>query len=96
MEQEILQPLAGTEKLYTITLNMKWSQVKNAASAIYANRQALELQRKHHPDRFTYKTNCTIIDNVFIHPTAQIDDTAVIGPNVSIGKNVVIGTFCDF
>jgi mannose-1-phosphate guanylyltransferase len=91
LEQEILQPLAGTGKLYTITLNMKWSQVKNAASAIYANRQALELQRKHYPERFTYKTNCTIIDNVFIHPTAQIDDTAVIGPNVSIGKNVVIG-----
>lgn len=91
LEQEILQPLAGTEKLYTITLNMKWAQVKNASSAIYANRQSLELQRARYPERFNYTTNCTIIDNVFIHPTAQIDDTAVIGPNVSIGKNVIIG-----
>lgn len=90
LEQEVLSPLAGTGKIYTLTLNMKWAQVKNAASAIYANRQALELQRKHHPERIVNKFSCTIIDNVFIHPTAQIADTAVLGPNVSIGKGVVI------
>lgn len=90
LEQEVLSPLAGTGKIFTLTLNMKWSQVKNAASAIYANRQALELQRKQHPERFITKANCTIIDNVFIHPTAQIADSAVLGPNVSIGKGVII------
>lgn len=91
LEQEVLSPLAGTGKIFTLTLNMKWAQVKNAASAIYANRQALELQRKNHPERFADKFNCTIIDStVFIHPTAQISDSAVLGPNVSIGKGVVI------
>lgn len=88
LEQEVLSPLAGTQKLYTLTtLDMKWAQVKNAASAIYANRQALELQKRNNPERFP---GCTIIDNVFIHPSAQIDPTAVLGPNVSIGKSVVI------
>lgn len=92
LEQEVLQPLAGSGKLFTLTLsNLKWAQVKNASSAIYANRQSLELQKKYFPERFEHKTACTIIDNVFIHPSAQIDETAVIGPNVSVGKNVVIG-----
>jgi mannose-1-phosphate guanylyltransferase len=90
LEQEVLSPLAGTGKIFTLTLNMKWAQVKNAASAIYANRQALDLQQKNHPDTVNAKVNCTIIDNVYIHPTAQVSDTAVIGPNVSIGKGVVI------
>lgn len=92
LEQEILQPLAGSGRLFTLTEhNLKWAQVKNASSAIYANRQSLELQKKYHPERFLYKTSCKIIDNVFIHPTAIIDDTAVLGPNVSIAKNVTIG-----
>lgn len=90
LEQEVLSPLAGTGKIFTLTLNMKWAQVKNAASAIYANRQALELHKKHHPEHDTMKHNCTIIDNVFIHPTAQIAESAVLGPNVSIGKGVII------
>lgn len=60
------------------------------ASAIYANRQALELQRRNHPEKFATKVNCTIFDNVFIHPTAQISETAVLGPNVSIGKGAII------
>lgn len=98
LEQEVLSPMAGTGKIFTLTLNMKWAQVKNAASAIYANRQALELQKKassmwrNHP-RTPRSSNvsCTVIDNVYIHPTAQIADSAVIGPNVSIGRGVVVG-----
>lgn len=90
LEQEVLSPLAGTGKIFTLTLNMKWAQVKNAASAIYANRQALELAKKNRPERTPENFNCTIIDNVYIHPTAQIADTAVLGPNVSIGKGVVV------
>lgn len=92
LEQEVLSPLAGTGKIFTLTLNMKWSQVKTAASAVYANRQALELQRKHHPEGLNSKFNCTIFDNVFIHPTAQISESAVLGPNVSIEKGVVISS----
>ena len=82
-EQEVLSPLAGTGKLFTLTVNKKWAQVKNAASAIYANRQVLELQKKTNPERFINKFSCTVIDNVFIHPSAQVDENAVIGPNVS-------------
>ncbi|CAO1414505.1 unnamed protein product [Diamesa tonsa] len=89
-EQEVLSPLAGTGKLFTLTVNKKWAQVKNAASAIYANRQILELQKKTNPERFINKFNCTIIDNVFIHPSAQVNENAVIGPNVSIMAGVVI------
>jgi len=92
LEQEVLSPLAGTGKIFTLTLNMKWAQVKTAASALYANRLALELQKKNHPEMFSSKFNCTIFDNVFIHPTAQISESAVIGPNVSIGKGVVIAS----
>lgn len=90
LEQEVLSPLAGTGRIFTLTLNMKWAQVKNAASAIYANRQALELEKKQHPGNSNEKFNCTIIDNVFIHPSAQVADSAVLGPNVSIGKGVII------
>lgn len=90
LEQEVLSPLAGTGKIFTLTLNIKWAQVKNAASAIYANRQALELQKKNHPEMLSNKSNCTIYENVYIHPTAQISESAVIGPNVSIGKGAVI------
>ena len=32
-----------------------------------------------------------MIDNVYLHPTANIHPTAVIGPNVSIGANVSVG-----
>ncbi|TGZ74794.1 hypothetical protein CRM22_000759 [Opisthorchis felineus] len=31
-----------------------------------------------------------IIGHVFIHPTAQVDKTAVLGPNVSVGERAVI------
>lgn len=90
LEQEVLSPMAGTGKIFTLTLNMKWAQVKNAASAIYANRQALELQKKQHPKTCSSNVSCTVIDNVYIHPTAQIADSAVLGPNVSIGRGVVV------
>jgi mannose-1-phosphate guanylyltransferase len=33
----------------------------------------------------------TIVDPVYIHPTAKVDPAAKIGPNVSIGAGVVIG-----
>jgi mannose-1-phosphate guanylyltransferase len=33
----------------------------------------------------------TIVDPVYIHPTAKVDPAAKIGPNVSIGAGVVVG-----
>ncbi|XP_074451422.1 mannose-1-phosphate guanylyltransferase regulatory subunit alpha isoform X3 [Larus michahellis] len=33
----------------------------------------------------------SVAGNVYIHPTASIDSTAVLGPNVSIGEGVTVG-----
>lgn len=40
-EQEVLTPLAGTDKLYAMPVPNWWSQLKTAGSAIYANRHYL-------------------------------------------------------
>lgn len=42
-EQEILTPLAGTDKLYAMPTPNWWSQLKTAGSTIYANRHILGL-----------------------------------------------------
>jgi len=97
LEQDIIMPLTRNDgNIFVYPSNKMWSQVKTAGSAIYANRQYLDLCRKRQPGRlagFSGKgdENLQIIGDVFIHPTAQIHPTCVIGPNVSIGKNVVIG-----
>ncbi|XP_063894990.1 mannose-1-phosphate guanyltransferase alpha [Helicoverpa armigera] len=85
-EQDVLMQLAGTNKLYAMQITNWWSQVKTAGSAIYANRHYLELHR----DRVSKDKPCTILPDVFVHPTAVVDSTAVIGPNVSIGAGVTI------
>ncbi|KAG6438926.1 hypothetical protein O3G_MSEX000335 [Manduca sexta] len=85
-EQDVLAPLAGTNKLYAMQVVNWWSQVKTAGSAIYANRHYLELHR----DRLTRTDACQILPDVFLHPTAVVDPTAVIGPNVSIGAGVTV------
>nr|XP_032523986.1 mannose-1-phosphate guanyltransferase alpha-A isoform X2 [Danaus plexippus plexippus] len=83
-EQDVLAPLAGTNKVFALQVTNWWSQVKTAGSAIYANRHYLEL----HPS--TPATTCHIIPDVYIHPTATVHSSAVIGPNVSIGAGVTI------
>lgn len=75
--------------------------MKTAASAIYANRQYLiEYRRnKSSTDNPTQKDaklcispwECQIIGDVYIHPSALVDSSAVIGPNVSIMENCRIG-----
>jgi len=96
LEQDIIMPLAGTN-IYVYQSNRMWSQVKTAGSAIYANRQYLDMYRKRQPNRLAgylgkgEEAKPKIIGDVYIHPTAQIHPTCVIGPNVSIGKNVLIG-----
>ncbi|KAL0861635.1 hypothetical protein ABMA27_009130 [Loxostege sticticalis] len=86
-EQDVLAPLAGTNKLYAMQVTNWWSQVKTAGSAIYANRHYLELNRGRLDGR---TAPCQILPDVFLHPTAVVDSTAVIGPNVSIGAGVTI------
>ncbi|XP_077302715.1 GDP-mannose pyrophosphorylase A [Arctopsyche grandis] len=94
-EQEILAPLAGTNKLFAMQITNWWSQVKTAGSAIFANRHYLGLYRTNKPERLAPLSNengdsCTIMPDVYIHSTARVHKTAVIGPNVSIGPGVVV------
>ncbi|XP_052743264.1 mannose-1-phosphate guanyltransferase alpha isoform X2 [Bicyclus anynana] len=83
-EQDVLSPLAGTNKLFAMQVGNWWSQVKTAGSAIYANRHYLELQPR--PQRQPGH----VLPHVHVHPTADVDCTAVIGPNVSVGEGVTI------
>ncbi|GFG37546.1 hypothetical protein Cfor_09592 [Coptotermes formosanus] len=100
LETDVLMPLAGTGSLFALQTKNWWSQLKTAGSAIYANRHYLELYRSWHVDRLAqgeFKTEkgkekkCTIIGDVYIHPSATVDPTAMLGPNVSIGAGAVIG-----
>ncbi|XP_034946528.1 mannose-1-phosphate guanyltransferase alpha [Chelonus insularis] len=92
LEQDILTRLAGTEKLFACQTSNWWSQIKTAGSAIYANRHYLDLYKEKQPDRLASASNakCHIIGDVYIHPTAIVDASAVLGPNVSIGGNTKI------
>ncbi|CAH2057283.1 unnamed protein product, partial [Iphiclides podalirius] len=83
-EQDVLSPLAGTNKLYAMQVSNWWSQVKTAGSAIYANRHYLELNKT------KLEAPCQIYPDVYLHPSAVVDSTAVIGPNVSIGAGVTV------
>ncbi|XP_053385632.1 mannose-1-phosphate guanyltransferase alpha-B-like isoform X3 [Mercenaria mercenaria] len=93
MEQDIFVPLASTGKLYVYHTNKFWSQIKSAGAAIYANRHYLDLYHKSHPERLAKNSvgKPQIRGDVFIHPSAQVHETAVLGPNVTIGKNCVLG-----
>ncbi|XP_037785138.1 mannose-1-phosphate guanyltransferase alpha-A-like isoform X1 [Penaeus monodon] len=93
LEQDILMPIAGTGQAYVYTTDRWWSQIKTAGSAIYANRHYLQLYHKQKEDRLATNgpDKPTIIGDVYIHPTASVDPSAVLGPNVSVGKNAVIG-----
>jgi mannose-1-phosphate guanylyltransferase len=88
-EREILTPLAGTGRMFSLQVNNWWSQTKTAASAIYANRHYLGLYKHFHPERLAnpgFKNAedsngsliCNIIPDVHIHPTASVHPTAVV------------------
>ncbi|KAG1654935.1 Mannose-1-phosphate guanyltransferase alpha-A [Nymphon striatum] len=93
LERDILMPFAGTNRLFVYQTNRWWSQIKTAASAIYANRHYLSLYKQHHPERLAKfgGNQATIIGDVYIHPTASVHPTATLGPNVSIGKGASVG-----
>jgi mannose-1-phosphate guanylyltransferase len=51
-----------------------WSQVKTAGSAIYANRHHLEVLRT----RRNVAARCRLLPDVFLHPSALVDPSAVV------------------
>ncbi|KAM9189065.1 mannose-1-phosphate guanylyltransferase regulatory subunit alpha isoform 2-T2 [Mergus octosetaceus] len=79
LEQDVFTALAGRGKLYVYKTDGFWSQIKSAGSAIYASRLYLNQYSKTHPERLAQnKPGGPIIrGNVYIHPTASIDSTAV-------------------
>lgn len=93
LEKDVFAPLSGLKSLYVYKTNRFWSSIKSAGSAIYANRHYLEMYKENHSERLAKNESGKpkIIGDVFIHPTAKVDSTAVLGPNVSIGANVTIG-----
>nr|XP_020647757.1 mannose-1-phosphate guanyltransferase alpha isoform X1 [Pogona vitticeps] len=93
LEQDVFTALAGQGRLFVYKTEGFWSQIKSAGSAIYANRLYLSCYSQCHPERLAQSRTGgpTIRGNVYIHPTALVDASAVLGPNVSIGKGVTIG-----
>ncbi|XP_055384497.1 mannose-1-phosphate guanyltransferase alpha-A isoform X2 [Condylostylus longicornis] len=102
-EQEILTPLAGTGKLFTLPVTTWWSQLKTAGAAIYANRHYLafisernsQLYRKTHPERLsktgikTELSDESLVCNVI--QDVHIHPTASVHPTATLGPNVSIG-----
>lgn len=92
IEQDLIMPMTELGMLYAFQSDATWSQIKSAASAIYANKLYLSLYRRTNPHRLAKmeEGSPTIIGDVFIHPSAKIDQSAVIGPNVTICADVRI------
>lgn len=85
LENDILAKLPDDGSFYVYKSSSYWRQIKRAASALPANDLALANAKY---DNSAQKA--TIIEPVFIHPTAKVAASAKIGPNVSIGPNTVI------
>lgn len=78
IEKDILPHLTGTGKCRVFQTKNWWSQMKTASAAIYANRHYLNLYRTSAPKRLTSSEKSNVIGDVFIHPTASVDPTAVV------------------
>ncbi|CAK9295978.1 unnamed protein product [Gordionus sp. m RMFG-2023] len=95
-ELDIFPELAGKSGHlfgYILPQNTPWMQIKSSSSAIYADQMILNLYTKNHPELLAInsKSTCTVIGNVFIHPTASVHNTSVLGPDVSICAGAIIG-----
>jgi mannose-1-phosphate guanylyltransferase len=80
LEKKIFPALSSTKKFYVFKTENMWSSIKSAGSAMYANRVYLELYKRTNPNRLAKNGDGQpkIIGDVFIHPLATVDPTAVV------------------
>jgi len=85
LERDVIKPFAGkNSSIYVFQTSRIWSQVKTAASAIYANKQYLEMYRRVQPSRLAQSNaggdapSAKILGDVYMHPTAQVHSTCVV------------------
>lgn len=89
VEQDLIPQLADEGELYVYITTGYWRQVKDASSALIANRLYLDDVMAGNPKVLASGPN--IRDPVYIDAKAKVDPSAVIGPNVTIGAGVKIG-----
>lgn len=93
LDQDILSPLAGKKLLYTYETKEFWEQIKTPGmslkcSALYLSQ--FQATSPHLLARGNGSNGPSIIDNVYIHPSAKVHSTSKIGPSVSISANARI------
>jgi len=85
IEEDVLTKLAGCDGgLYAYHIPGWWCQVKNAASAIFANRNYLKAYRKSNPLllRLNGDMGPEIIGDVWIDSSAEIHPTATVNTHL--------------
>jgi mannose-1-phosphate guanylyltransferase len=82
LEEDVLMPLSQSKNVFVFrsTSDEWWSQIKTAGSAIHANRNYLKVYRKTNPELLSNNNPMgpTIIGDVFIHPSASVDPSAIV------------------
>lgn len=95
LDQDILTPLAGKQKLYTYETTDFWEQIKTPGMALRSSSLYLEQYRQVQPELLAKpgdgKKTPSIVGDVYIHPSAKVHPSAKLGPNVSISANARIG-----
>ncbi|KAI9592325.1 nucleotide-diphospho-sugar transferase [Syncephalis fuscata] len=93
LEQDILQPLAGNQRLFVYETVEFWHQLKTASSSVLVNSMYLQEMKRANSSLLakTREDGPEIVGAVYIDPTATVDPTAKLGPNVAVGPNAIIG-----
>lgn len=82
LEKDVFMSLVDSNRLFVFNQHddFWWSPIKTPGSAIYANRNYLSVYRKSHPELLIQSTpnGQTVIGDVYIHPSASVDPTAII------------------
>lgn len=97
LEENVIAPLSAARKMTVFVCTEPWRQIKTAASALAASALYLDSYKAQHPELLYHQQKkegeeCpTIVEPVYIDPSASIDSSAKIGPNVAIGPGVQVG-----